>query len=70
MKVVCVNVSGAIELTLGKYYKVLDEDQDEIGRIEYYIILNDSEQMSSYYKSRFLSINEWRELRINTILNS
>lgn len=71
MKVVCVtnkviSYDGRIDeysdITSEKIYEVLDETED------FFWIKNDTGSESWYLKDMFVSLEEWREKQINSVL--
>lgn len=72
MKVVCINnkISRKINIpitvlpiTIGKSYDILKESKDIIR------IVGDDNILTFYKKSRFISLTEWRDRQLDTILN-
>ena len=70
MKVVCKNndycvkgTSNSVTLTEGKVYDVIDCDYN--GN---YKISNDAGNIFTYHKSRFLTIDEYRDKKLNFLL--
>lgn len=63
LQLMCIDDKGCGNwLTLGKVYDGWDCDEFN------YIIKNNSNWTSKYRKSRFMSPAEWRDKRINQIL--
>ena len=70
MKVICVNnrdMVGAMEtsvnLTIDKVYEVLGDSSSAFN------IINDIGNRGSYYIGRFISLEEYRDIKLNKILN-
>ena len=64
-KMVCIDGYKVPNITLGKTY---DIDISDI-RHELYYFIDDSGYKGSYLISRFISLAEWREQQINSILD-
>lgn len=67
--VVCINNNGKKQLTIGKQYiinliAICDDDDDifEMG------IIDDDDRLDLYMSTRFISLNEYRENKINEII--
>ena len=67
--VVCINSNGKKQLTIGKQYiinliAICDDDDDifEMG------IIDDDDRLDLYMSTRFISLNEYRENKINEII--
>jgi hypothetical protein len=70
-KIVCIDVKGVgkstpIALTLHNIYTIV-EHGDPIGNA--INILNDDNEIGQYWKERFISLNKWREQKLNQILD-
>lgn len=74
MKVICINNQSYPSLTLYKLYDVYEMiNKGNINNIDpskIIFILNDLENIYPYPKERFITLEKWREQRINTIINS
>ena len=79
MKVVCINTDSPPEfngnrgLTLYKAYDVIStpnrfERELPFGSKPYLTIINDFGEMHDYRSTRFITLEEWREKRINKLL--
>lgn len=72
MKLVCIDNKGRADgerhtnLTVDKVY------DDKTGQINmykaFYIIKDDKGEYNAYHKSRFITLQEWRENKIKEIL--
>lgn len=62
MNKICIDTKGITGLTYGKMYKVSDMGYG------YYEVINDNKHRVDVYENRFLTLEEYRELRINQIL--
>lgn len=66
--VVCINNNGEKQLTIGKQYIINliviwdDADIFEMG------IIDDDDRHNFYTSTRFISLNEYRENKINEII--
>ena len=65
--VVCINNNGEKQLTIGKQYIINlivwdDADIFEMG------IIDDDDRLNLYMSTRFISLNEYRENKINEII--
>jgi len=81
MKVVCVNLGENLgydtcidHITVGKSYDVISQHGDYIIRgstitdyVTLYNLKNDKGNMIRYNKKLFLNLEDWREMRLNTI---
>ena len=65
MKVVC-KVSDISTLTYLKVYEVVDDRRQLIG--DGYIIIDDFENKQYYHASYFMSLEEGRDNKLNSIL--
>jgi hypothetical protein len=76
MKVICVNdlptkypigIEGPENkiLTKGKSYDVINITPNK----DYYIIVSDNGKVTTVANNRFITIDEWREQKLNKILN-
>ena len=70
MKVICVNnrdMVGAMEtsvnLTIDKVYEVIGDSSSAFN------IINDIGNRGIYYIGRFISLEEYRDIKLNKILN-
>lgn len=74
MKVICINNQSYPSLTLYKLYDVYEMiNKGNINNIDpskIIFIINDLENIYPYPKERFITLEEYREKRINAILNS
>ncbi len=77
MKLICIDAitdvlqlgSGSPELTLGKEYEIIRwYDKKEDGR-QFIGIINDSNVLTEYLISRFITKKEYRDKQLNKILN-
>ena len=65
MKVVCIkNIGPHVDITIDKVYDVI-EQRDQIDT---YYIRNDKGQVYGYIKTRFITLEEFRENKIKEIL--
>lgn len=76
MKIVCVkkykSTSLMYELTYGKMYETIDFRRPliELKYPErYYQIINDRGHLEYYSKNTFVTLEEWRDIKINEIIN-
>lgn len=81
MKVVCANLGEDLgyktyikNITVGKLYDVISQHQDYIIRgssitdyVTLYNIRNDEGDMIRYNKKLFVSLEDWREMRLDKI---
>ena len=81
MKVVCANLGENLkyetcidDITVGKSYDVISQHKDFIIRdslitdyVTLYNLKNDKGNMIRYNKKLFLNLEDWREMRLNTI---
>jgi hypothetical protein len=81
MKVVCENLGENLgyetcidDITVGKSYDVISQHGDYIIRgstitdyVTLYNLKNDKGNMIRYNKKLFLNLEDWREMRLNTI---
>ena len=81
MKVVCANLGEDLgyktyinDITVGKLYDVISQHQDYIIRgstitdyVTLYNIRNDEGDMIRYNKKLFVSLEDWREMRLDKI---
>lgn len=67
MNVVCINNSklSKNKLTLDKAYRVLNNSKDP----QFYIVRDDTGLTQAYQKSRFIPQDEYRENKLNELLN-
>ena len=82
MKVICANLGENLkyvtcidDITVGKSYDVISQHKDFIIRdslitdyVTLYNLRNDKGNIIRYNEKLFLSLEDWRELRINEIL--
>ena len=70
MKVVCIkdfkSAGLQYELTYGKVYEV--QPKPEWGNIDSHFIMCDRGHISSYMKSCFVTLEEWRDRQLRQIL--
>jgi len=77
MKVICIDDvtdilnfgDGVKELTWGKEYEIIHFYQEKEGRNQQVIIRNDKGINNDYRLSRFLTLEEFRDKRLNDILD-
>jgi hypothetical protein len=81
MKVVCENLGENLgyetcidDITVGKSYDVISQHGDYIIRgsnitdcVTLYNLKNDKGYITRYNKKLFLNLEDWREMRLNTI---
>jgi hypothetical protein len=81
MKVVCENLGENLgyetcidDITVGKSYDVISQHGDYIIRgstitdyVTLYNLKNDKGNIIRYNKKLFLNLEDWREMRLNTI---
>lgn len=81
MKVVCANLGENLkyetcidDITVGKSYDVISQHKDFIIRdsfitdyVTLYNLRNDKGDIILYNKNLFLNLEDWREMRLNTI---
>lgn len=67
--VVCINSNGKKQLTIGKQYIInligICDDNDDIFEMG---IIDDDDRLDLYMSTRFISLNEYRENKINEII--
>lgn len=67
--VVCINSNGKKQLTIGKQYIInligICDDDDDIFEMG---IIDDDDRHNFYMSTRFISLNEYRENKINEII--
>jgi hypothetical protein len=68
--VVCINSNGKKQLTIGKQYiinliGICDDDDADIFEMG---IIDDDDRHNFYMSTRFISLNEYRENKINEII--
>ncbi len=75
MKVVCINISNTSNrrdikkyLTLYKVYDVRSYSVSFNNKNEFYIIKDDSGKIQAYKSDRFITLDEWRNLKISEII--
>ncbi len=68
MKVVCVNSKYNNQLTYGKIYEIIVSYKDEHGYLTYVIKCDDGE-VEDLPPCLFISIDDWRDLRIKNIMS-
>jgi len=61
-KIICIDAT-AFGLTLNKVYDIVSEDD------KYYEVIDDDNRSIIYYKRRFKLLSNFRNERINEILN-
>jgi hypothetical protein len=69
-KIICINIDGCLKkglsplrnLTLNKVYTIVDMEIDNPG------VLNDNGEKTYYHKTRFISVQERRDLVILSLL--
>ena len=65
-KIVCIdNIGMETHLTINKLYEIADILYDN----QTFQVLNDNNAVYGYYKWRFISLAEFRQKRIDEILN-
>ena len=64
MKIVCIDTEKIKGFTYGNVYEIIEESY------YMYLTINDYNEKVTALRSRFIDLEKWRELRINTILNS
>lgn len=78
MKMICIDDetdmlqfgSGEKELTRGKEYEVLHKYYELVGEMRSPIqitVMNDRGRKCDYLLSRFVTIEEWREMKLNEL---
>jgi hypothetical protein len=70
LKLICIDAitgSGKQELTFGKEYEIL-KIYDKIEGRQFIGVVNDSNILSDYLVSRFVTPQKWREIQINKII--
>lgn len=65
MKIVCVKEYKSIGLTYGKIYNVITNSKWK--DTDYYWVVNDKGFKDFYYYSAFVTLEEWRESKINEL---
>ena len=76
IKVICIDDvtdilnfgDGIKELTYGKEYQILQYYYVEIDRPQQVMILNDRGIYNDYRLSRFVSLEEYRDIKLNKLL--
>ncbi len=58
---------GIKELTYGKEYKIIGYSMSK--RADYVSIVNDKGYLNEYYSNRFVSLERYREIKLDKILN-
>lgn len=64
MNIVCIDNRGKKKLTIDKAYRVMNTTENS-----FYIIRDNSGLTQAYKKSRFILQYEWRENKLNELLN-
>jgi hypothetical protein len=70
-KVVCIHFDKGFELlTIGKVYRLLDAGDNEMIYSStgiYYLVKNDNGNENYYYYSKFVSLKEYRKMKLKKI---
>ena len=74
MKLICIDAetdilnfgNGIKELTWGKEYKILSFYKNKRG-VYYYALINDNGVNNGYLSNRFITLEEFRELKLNKL---
>lgn len=70
MKVVCIDDISRDPDAISGFTKGFVYVVERNTSTDFFLVRNDINRTSWIQKSRFLTLEEWREQRINTILNS
>ena len=69
IKIICINNIGEYSLTKDKVYECNDDMWNSCDRFGYISVIDENGIDYVYRKTRFITIAEWREQQIKSVLD-